>query len=97
MLIPFSFWRPASGGSVPVVTAVLLIVAGGFTASGRGFADLNSLSDLGGSDSIDIMDGTSAQIPAGFCAGGASRGETKSITQRMGELIEPQTDLDTSK
>lgn len=82
---------------VPVATAVLLIIAGGFTASGRGFAGLNSLSDLGGSDSIDIMDGTSAPIPAGFCAGPASMGESTPILQRVGEPIEQQAGLGTSK
>jgi len=32
--------------AVPVIAAVLLIVAGGYTAAGRGFADLHSLSDI---------------------------------------------------
>jgi sulfite exporter TauE/SafE len=42
---------------VPIVTAILLIVTGGITASGRGFAELSSLSEIGTSVKIDL-DGT---------------------------------------
>ncbi len=39
---------------IPIGAAVLLIVGGGYTASGRGFANLNSLSDIRPSGSADF-------------------------------------------
>lgn len=40
---------------IPIGAAVLLIIGGGYTASGRGFARLNSLSDIRLSGSIDFV------------------------------------------
>ena len=42
--------------TVPVVAAVLLIVTGGYTATGRGFASLNSLTDIKTSVDLSIED-----------------------------------------
>ncbi|MCA9161257.1 MAG: hypothetical protein KDA72_23165, partial [Planctomycetales bacterium] len=39
---------------IPIGAAGLLIVGGGYTASGRGFASLNSLSDIRLSGSVDF-------------------------------------------
>lgn len=41
--------------AIPIGAAVLLIVGGGFTASGRGFARLNSLSDIRLTGSADFV------------------------------------------
>ncbi|WP_146389663.1 sulfite exporter TauE/SafE family protein [Allorhodopirellula solitaria] len=76
---------------VPVVTAVLLIVAGGFTASGRGFANLNSLSDLSGHSAGEWTVDSENPIPAGFCDGGASQRASSGIMQRIGALLKPQS------
>ncbi len=40
---------------IPVGAAVLLIIGGGYTASGRGFASLNSLSDIRLAGSVDFV------------------------------------------
>jgi len=45
---------------VPTVTAILLIVTGGITASGRGFAELSSLSDIRAEVAIDVPDDNSS-------------------------------------
>ncbi|MCM2375200.1 sulfite exporter TauE/SafE family protein [Aporhodopirellula aestuarii] len=57
---------------VPIVTALLLIVTGGMTASGRGFANLSSLSDINPAVAIDLSStgatGTASQTCSGGCA-----------------------------
>ncbi|EMI58372.1 sulfite exporter TauE/SafE family protein [Rhodopirellula sallentina] len=59
---------------VPVVTALLLIVTGGITASGRGFAKLSSLSDIQTPVSLDLA-GESESPGATSCSGNCACGE----------------------
>ncbi len=51
--------------SIPVAAAVLLIVGGCYTAAGRGFAQLHSLSDIGASFQLPDANGTSREPAAG--------------------------------
>ncbi|EMI46927.1 sulfite exporter TauE/SafE family protein [Rhodopirellula sp. SWK7] len=57
---------------VPMVTAVLLIVTGGITASGRGFAELNSLTDIAPAISINLAHAGESDANANTCAGGCA-------------------------
>ncbi len=81
---------------VPVATAVLLVIAGGFTATGRGFAGLNSLSDLGHRGSADLTAGDASQIATGFCDGGPVSVAVEKISQQFGESAQSQSAVDTS-
>ncbi|TWU10113.1 sulfite exporter TauE/SafE family protein [Allorhodopirellula heiligendammensis] len=81
---------------VPVVTAILLIVAGGFTATGRGFAGLNSMSDLGGGGSLDLMGDRNGQIPTEFCNGGVGQREPGSLPFAVDQRSAPPAGTSTS-
>lgn len=78
---------------VPVVTAILLIIAGGFTASGRGFAGLNSMADLGG-DTVDLTADGQIQFPTGFCDGGAVPLGPTDPSPSSDSLLKPQSVAD---
>lgn len=78
---------------VPVVTAILMIIAGGFTASGRGFAGLNSMADIAGA-TIDLTSDGQIQMPAGFCDGGAVPVAPPDAWQSSENLINSHTELD---
>jgi uncharacterized protein len=56
---------------IPVGAALLLIVGGGYTASGRGFASLHSLSDIRLSGSTDFVRPTSGGQQAATAGSGA--------------------------
>lgn len=78
---------------VPVVTALLMIIAGGFTASGRGFAGLNSMSDLG-SGTVNLTSDGQIQMPPGFCDGGAVSVGPPDGWQSSENLINSHGELD---
>lgn len=78
---------------VPVVTALLMIIAGAFTASGRGFAGLNSMADLGGG-TVNLTSDGQIQMPAGFCDGGAVPVGPSDGWQSSENLINSHGDLD---
>jgi sulfite exporter TauE/SafE len=61
--------------TVPIAAALLLIVAGGYTAMGRGFADLHSLADIRSSADISAVQpaGQSSQ-PKCCCQGESTCG-----------------------
>ena len=71
---------------IPIGAAVLLIVGGGYTASGRGFASLNSLSDIrlsGSTDFARIQDQPDALNSA---SSGTAYGGTTSSQIRAGTV-----------
>ncbi|KAA1258915.1 hypothetical protein LF1_14390 [Rubripirellula obstinata] len=58
--------------TVPIAAAVLLIVAGGYTAMGRGFANLQSLADIRSSADVSTEQTSSESVQPKCCCEGES-------------------------
>ncbi len=65
---------------IPVTAALLLVLAGGYTATGRGFAGLNSLADISLHQSVDRSRGAGA-------TGNPSKPNAEQIAAGIDELV----------